>query len=238
MRRLLLILLSLIPLVAQAQDDYGLYMDEAGEASLIWRGRIDVGYDFLFNGTPYWESPDFRSGMIRYNGRDYFDVQINIDAYANQVLVRPQSRHQAMLLNRDEVEYFIIGDRKFVYPRRTYGQAIPEGFYEVLFDGRAKLLMQVTKTLREDPEGRRRSEAGYDGQYHYGIANIFIREVRYYYVSASGEVKQLRRRGDILKCYKDRKKEIRKYVSALEKGQYFNIEQYALRVLRYVEGAE
>lgn len=235
MRRLLLILMLFVPLVAQAQDDYGLYMKEAGEASLLWRGRIDAGYDFLYNGTPYWESPDFRSGVIRYNGRDYAGVNINIDAYANQVLVRPQSRHQAMLLNRDEVEYLLIGEHKFIYPRRTYGQAVPEGFCEVLFDGRAKLLMQVAKTLREDSEGRRRSEAGYDGQYHYGIANIFIREVRYYYVSASGEVKQLRRRGDILKFYKDRRKDIRRHVSALETGRYFNLGQYALCVLQYVE---
>lgn len=70
----------LFPGRACAQDDYTLFRDRAGESSILFRGHKSYDYYMLFNGTPFWTSPEYHPGTVIYSGKFYHDIELNIDA--------------------------------------------------------------------------------------------------------------------------------------------------------------
>ena len=46
----------------------------------IFRGKLPGTYPYKYNGTYYWDRPEFQQGDVFYNGRLYRDISINIDA--------------------------------------------------------------------------------------------------------------------------------------------------------------
>ena len=87
---LMLILLGAVAMSAVApawaQDDYTLFSREAGAASLLYRGQKAFAYNMLYNGTYYWNSPDFRKGRVLYDGKGYDDLLLNVDAARQDLL--------------------------------------------------------------------------------------------------------------------------------------------------------
>jgi hypothetical protein len=81
-RLFLLVSLLLSPLsgVMGQPTIYEEYAQEAGDALMIYRGRKAIHYAFQFNGTFYWESPQFLIGDVVYNHKKYEGLLLNIDA--------------------------------------------------------------------------------------------------------------------------------------------------------------
>lgn len=238
MRKLLtfLILVAALPrAAAQVRADHDVYMADAGMESLLYRGRSATQYNFLYNGTYFWHSPEFGSGDLRYNGKMYYDVMMNIDAATQNLIC---SAHESIIKSQPErscVEWFTLGGARFINPSAFGYSGAPDGFFEVLYDGRAKLLRQVTKLLVNDKDGTLRAETGYDGRYRTDVYRTFVQQVRYYYVDSSGNVSPLRGRGDMLRCYKKQKRDIRKYVNRVEGNNILPLDSYFKLVMQYAE---
>ena len=78
MKRTLVILALLLvafPASLRAQtSQYEEFAAAAGSNSVLYRGMRAFVYNFRYNGTPYWEGPEFRKGDVLYNGRWYSNV--------------------------------------------------------------------------------------------------------------------------------------------------------------------
>lgn len=229
-----LALLASVPLLAQ--DDASRYMEQAGGAALLYRGHKAFGYPMAFNGTCFWEGPAFTLGSVIYNGIAYDGVLLNVDAARQDLLVRTPSGNVEKVLQRESVERFQMAGKKFLNLRSCYSSEAPDGYWELVYDGKAKVVKQVIRTLQQDLNGTLRSEMGYhDPDYRSNVYHVFTYQARFCYIAEDGTITPIRRRGQLVNFYKDRKREINRHISSLESAGTLDMETYCRTVVQYAE---
>lgn len=222
--------------IAVAQDDYTLFRQGAGEASLLFRGHKSFDYNLLYNGTPYWNSPLFLPGTVIYNGKFYDGIDLNIDAVRQELIVRIGIGVSNKVLGGEFVQEFTIMGRRFLNLRYIYGDAAPAGYWEVLYDGRNKIVRRVTKTLEQDVDGSKRDETHFDGTYRYDVYQTFIYSENYCYLTEDGGIIPVRRRKDVLRLFdKSQRRDIRRHIRQLESTDMLSFDRYFVEVARYIE---
>ena len=210
-------------------------MEHASTASILYRGRMATDYSFGYNGTYYWENPRFEPGSVRYNGKDYDEVKLNIDAMAQDLLVAFPGTPYALVAVSDCVDSFVMGGRPFIHARRRYGESAPEGYMEVLHDGKAKLYRQVRKKLETDTEGRKASYTGYDGPYNPQISSVFVRYSQLYLDDGSGRLVPVRSRRSLLSRFPEWKRQMKRSVAQERKGESLSLDEYCRAALQALE---
>jgi hypothetical protein len=229
-----LALLAGVPLFAQ--DDATRYLEEAGGAALLYRGHKAFAYPMAFNGTYFWDSPSYVEGAVIYNGIPYEGLSLNIDAARQDLLVKTPSGNAEKVLTREYVERFRMGGRLFLNLRNCYGPAAPEGYWEVLHDGRAKVVKQVVRLYQQDLNGNLRAEMGYDDpNYRSNVYYVFTYQSRTCYIAEDGTITPIRRRSQLLNFYKDRKRDINRHISSLENAGTLDLEHFCKAVVQYAE---
>jgi len=218
-RRALIFSLLLIAtaLTLSAQDDALLFREAAGNESVLYRGRKVLEYKFPFNGTYYWSSPEFQRGEVCYNGKVYSCEAMNIDAAQQELIVRSPDGLFAVLLNRDHVKWFTLGGRKYINGQLVLDNPdFPEGFFEVLYEGRVLALKQVIKTLDKTntPE---MVDTGTPGvAILANVFEVFKQKVSCYYVDEDGSFERITRRKEIYKIYRQHRRELRAAIAREE----------------------
>lgn len=222
---------------AAAQDDEALYMEQAGGAAILFRGHCANIYPIAYNGTYFWDGPAFGAGTINYNGRSYRNIRLNVDAVRQDLLIKSVTGLDKVI-PREYVERFSFDGRPFLNLQRIYGPDAPDGYWEVLYDGRAKVIKQVSRALRKDVDGSLWAQTGYDEKVSTTgplALMTFVRTVRYCYISEDGTIVPVRKRGEILRYYKDRKREIKRHISNMETARRMNFERFAVESVQFAE---
>ena len=188
-RKVLLLLAALLAfaLRAAAQDPESTY-------SGIYRGKLPGVYPYKFNGTYYWHRKEFQKGDVLYNGRLYRDVPLNVNASSQELEVRPMDKASAMVVFREQVAWFTMGNDLFVNLRYLGYPEAMEGFFEVIRDGSVPLLRRVEKVLRFDGNGAGLLQLGYeDPDYDSGIPNYFQYKETFYALE-NGKLRKISKR--------------------------------------------
>ena len=147
----------------------------------IFRGKLPGTYPYKYNGTYYWDRPEFQQGDVFYNGRLYRDISLNIDACEGELQVRPMEKVSAVVVFTDQVAWFTMGGKRFVNLRYLGWKDAPEGFFEVVRDGETPLLLQVEKSMHFDAASGGYSQIGYvDPDFSPQIPNFFMRKETFY----------------------------------------------------------
>lgn len=173
---------------------YGEYAESAGSKAVLYRGKLPDKYLYAFNGTPFWESRTYLRGEVKYNGKLYRDVLLNIDACRMELLCRYSNDVSPVILNRQDVQYARLGGSLFINLNNLgYGSA-PEGYFELIKDGEAPVLKQVKKIYRSDSRIHNGEDIGYyDSNYRDNVTNYFRREEKFYTIK-DGEIKRISKR--------------------------------------------
>ena len=175
-------------------EAYGEYVKTAGSKAVLYRGRLPEKYLYTFNGTPFWESKTFQEGEVKYNGKLYRDVLLNIDACRMELLCRYSYDVSPIVLNRQDVQYARLGGRLFINLNNIGYKDAPEGYFEVIKDGEAPVLRQIKKVYRTDAHDHNGADIGYiDSNYKENIANYFRQEEKFYTLK-EGAVKRISKR--------------------------------------------
>ena len=119
--------------------------------SPLYRGREMVEYDFPFNGHYFWYDPEFRPGTVRYNGTTYESVSMNINAHTQDLLVRETRFSKIIVLDRDLLPWFQISGIRYVNLQYAGMDEAPEGFFQILTDGRRLYYFQRNKLFAREP---------------------------------------------------------------------------------------
>ena len=176
-RRILWLLLAfLIPAGnVSAQDG-----NDAQVYSGIYRGKLPNIFPYKYNGTYFWKQKEFTKGTVMYNGKLYEDVELNVDAFAGELQVRPVRTSSAVVAYRDQVAWFTMGETLFVNLRYLGWTDVPEGFYEVVRDGRVPLLRVVRKMIRYYASGFPPNLGTPDEEYDPEVPNYFHLDETFY----------------------------------------------------------
>ena len=190
-KRLILITLALLSLAgtAAAQNE-----DEAAVFAGIFRGKLPATYPFKFNGTYFWDRKAFQKGSVWYNGKQYDDIYMNVDAYMNELQVRPLENATPVVVYQDQVAWFTMGNKRFVNLRYLGWPEAPEGFFEVVRDGQAPILRRVKKSLRFDATTQGFRYLGEETEDFDSTINDFFALEETFYVLENGSLRKLRKR--------------------------------------------
>lgn len=196
-RLVLPVLLTFIPSVrvtAQDRSEYDRFAAVAGEQMMIFRGRQATSYSgVLYNGHYFWETPAFRTGDVSFNGRTYRDILLNIDACEGNLIARYTMEMPAVVVDRDFVPWFTIGDRRYVNLRIVGVDAAP-GFYQQLSSGRMPVYLKVHKTFVKSTGNANGALIGYEDPYYDNSIYAYFRIDARYYVLTDGTLKRISRR--------------------------------------------
>ena len=202
---------SILPARAQYPDELQAFQDAAGNRSILFRGQQAARYIFPANGNPYWSQPEFERGDITFEGNLYHDVLINIDAHAQKALVKFEGSPFAVALVPALTPSFTMGRRRFV--GMGPGQALPEGFYEILGEGPELVYKHVYKRLDSSVMNVNGSVIGYeDRNYRSEVTRHFAYIKAYYFRDADGQFSRFQSLGSLIRKFPNRRKEIRKAV--------------------------
>jgi len=178
---------------AQENTDYDVYMESSNKNAILFRGRRAFYYNIRYNGHCYWMTPEFQNGDIVYNGKHYYDVLLNFDAYRGEVLVKSSSAVMAIALSSDEVERFTIGVERFERPTATKKKSFyPDGFYQILYqDNTTTVYKKVIKTFTSNTNNNNGPAIGYDDpNYDPAVINFFQYNGKYF-LAKDGVLKKI-----------------------------------------------
>lgn len=246
MKNYILAIAAIVPLLfslpkemsAQEQADYLIYAQKAGMSSHIFRGRQAVKYPFVHNGTYYWTSPDYKIGSVKYNGKMYWDVLLNIDACQGDLLIKEESGLVEHILSREYVEYFTIGNENY-FNLSLCGYDAPQGYFQEIYTGDVKIFKRVEKIYSDKISNGELVGSSIPG-FKQGVFKLFSAVVTYYYMK-DGEISQIKSKRDLISRYKKDKvryKAIRRFYRQNEMGQERDFDKYCITMMNFIESGD
>jgi hypothetical protein len=173
-----------------------------GQESRLYNGFIYPGYPPYIQGNAYLDDIDgFRTGVVDYDGQHYDNVSLLYDIYADQLIVQLPGKTQPLRLVSDKIADFDLLNRHFVRVANS-GYGIKSGFYEQLYGGRSQVLNKLAKT--QESNSNKTS----------GVEHYFkpVQDFHDYYIRKGGRYYGVDGLNSVLDLFKDKKKEIRKYI--------------------------
>ena len=167
------------------------YREEAKELSTLYRGRIPSPNLYRFNGTYFAYKKAFSIGDIFYNGKEYHGVILNLDANNQELLVRPSQIAATCILSRDQVAWFTMDGSYYMNLQYLGINNAPEGYFELVKDGKTPLFRLRRKVFRTDTNPRNNPDM--DGNFDPSIVNSYEAKETYYLLE-NGNLKSLKPR--------------------------------------------
>ena len=166
---------------------FGMVSLQAQESSALFRGRFPVTYPFKYNGHVYWDSKSYLEGTIRYNGKTYDHIRLNIDAYRQEIQILSPGTDSPIVLYRGQVAWVRTGGDLYVNLRYLGIDGAPEGFFKVLRDGREPVLYQVQKQISTSTHKQNGLGIGYyDPDYDESAVHFWRKDESYYLLTSEG----------------------------------------------------
>lgn len=221
--------------LAQVPPEVRAFEEAAGGGSVLFRGKQAESYDRPANGNPYWTSSEFVPGTVVFEGNIYDGILVNIDAVDGRALVRKADNPIAVALLPASVGSIRTGDgRKF----EGFGPDadLPEGFYQVLGEGRERVYVHVAKRLQSSSGNVNGDQIGYyDPRYNPDLTLHYAISRTYYFRDGDGVFSRIKGRRALLRKFPEQRREIRSALAAAgldRPGTAF--EDYCLTVLNTV----
>jgi hypothetical protein len=141
---------------------------------------------------PYFQTSDWTTGTVHYDGDYYFNIPILYDLISDDVITElPKNESKIKLVNA-KITHFTMENRTFV---KLHDPNIKSGFYDMLYSGPSKVYARYEKNRQE--------------QVSQGVITIlFVMKMRYY-ILKNGNYLLVRSKGDVLKVFGDKKRELK-----------------------------
>jgi hypothetical protein len=134
-------------------------------------------------GRPYFQSNDPQPGTLDYDGQHFAGVQLLYEQVLDQVLLYGPAQAGPVQLIRQKVGSFELAGHHFVRLPADSAGVLAEGFYDLVIDGPAQLLVKRAKKLEATTGGY-----GLKGEYE-EVTRFFVRRhARFYEVTTLKQV--------------------------------------------------
>ncbi len=177
-----------------------LYFDQVGDQSRLFNGSLYPGFDLTFQtGSAYFLTDKATKGSVVYDNIPYPNLSIFYEDYRQYLVVMDQA-YQLKLVN-ERVSSFTLAGHHFIYMfLDSLDKGLPsEGFYELLYSGKSKLLKYTSKKVREIltvSEGLRR----------------YMDETNDYYMWRLNSYIPVNSKRELLNIMYDHKKDIQRFI--------------------------
>ncbi|HTJ12091.1 MAG TPA: hypothetical protein VL547_08700 [Dinghuibacter sp.] len=189
----------------------------------LYNGSEYVDYAAsLKNGHPYFGSAQPFPGRVTYDGMTYDNLTLWYDVVRDGLVTVPPNMGFKMVLNSPRVKSFYLDGRKFIRLVRDSTHDIRTGFYEVLYEGRVRLLRRTSKNIQESVTTT--------GVEHYIYADSS------YHLEKGGHYYSINKKKSVLEALSDKRKEVQAYIRrnklSLKRGKDESLTQ----IITYYDG--
>lgn len=148
-------------------------------------------------GRPFFQSSDPQPGTLDYEGQHYMGVPLLYEQVLDQVLLYGPAQAAPVQLVRQQVRSFELAGHRFVRLPANAASGLAEGFYDLVADGPAQLLVKRGKKLEAPTSGYQLK-----GEYE---------EVTRFFVARGGHFYETNSLKDALAALADKKSEMQAY---------------------------
>lgn len=174
------------------------YLKEAQEKAQIYYGKEPLPYSPHIKNHPYLMAGVFNGGLLSYDGIQYPNVNILLDLYRDQLLVLSPYNYSYIILQPGEVNFADMYGYRIIYFRPDGLKGCPpEGYYQLLYDGKYTVLEKQACSLFETRKGE-------------VTEGTFNRSTKYY-ILKDGVYHTVKSKGSVLNVFKSHKKELNQY---------------------------
>jgi hypothetical protein len=181
---------------------YNQRMDNSDE---MINGREYFPYYYKSEINPLLFSGKKRSGSLLMNGEKYDNLSLDYDTYLDEVIYSDNTKFfynksLVIAVNSEQVDGFNLyfGDDSLTFKNLRSGfdvnYNLPEGFYEVVYDGTSKYIIKHKSTISKEKS-----------------MNVYLYSPTAY-VMAGGDFSKLRSKRGFIKLFGIRSEEIRKFI--------------------------
>jgi hypothetical protein len=189
------------------------YLATAPESRLVNGVAYATNAPSYVTGRPFFQTSDPRPGTLDYDGQHFVGVPLLYEQVQDQVLLYGPSQATPLQLIRQKVRSFELAGHRFIRVSADSAGVLSEGFYDLVVDGPAQLLVKRGKKLEA-------ATGGYTlkGEYE---------EVTRYFVQRHAQFYEINSPKQAVSVLADKKAEMQAYV----RGNRFDSQEAALTAL-------
>ena len=177
-----------------------LYKSQVGPNSLLYYGAEykEFPLDGDDTGNPYFLLDDWGTGSINFNGHFFDDVSLKYDIVQDKALLENPYTGNTLEMMKARVSKFSLEGHYFVnlLSDSVTAFGMNSGFYEVLYDGKTKVLARHIKTIQTKIDQ--------------GVKRTFFEENNTYFVCKDNGCFQVKNKATVLAVFKDKKQMLAK----------------------------
>ncbi|HEY0651774.1 MAG TPA: hypothetical protein VGD65_01560 [Chryseosolibacter sp.] len=167
------------------------YYAERKSESLLYTGSDYAEYEAIANEHPFFLTDDWIYGEVRYSDNTYTNIPLQFDIYRQKLITEHPASGRKLELIPEHVSWFTIANHQFV---RLNESNVPQGYYELLADGKARLLAKHSKAFQESTVT--------------GKLEVRTEENTKYFIYSNAALLPVRSKATLLDALADRKTEL------------------------------
>jgi hypothetical protein len=191
------------------------YIESEGDQLGLYYGPYYPGYPYIFRKEkPYFNSDQFHTGSVFYDGILYTDVPLLYDQVKDAVII--QGSEYPIQLNNKKLSGFTLDDHLFIWRDQNDAREAKaeEGFYELLSNGRTGVLKKEIKKLAVD-------------LFASEVAERSVLVTDHYFIMINNRIYAINKTKDLIRSLMGKEKEIRLFL----KNNKLKFRQYPETVL-------
>lgn len=199
------------------------YQQQAGNHALLYNGEEELKYTRRYLNQPYYRQTDCAPGRLWRRGLLYKDVDMRLDLYKNQLIVRSPDQRFHLIIPSAEVDSVQLHGHTFVFNHPASGQSgLPAGYYMRLHQGRRCALWsrQWMEIIRQETNK---------------VIRIRFKTLERYYFFDGEKWKTIKSKSALLGLMPGRQKEMKAYIKRNRLNFQKNKEEAFTAVARYYE---
>ncbi|MEO6981459.1 MAG: hypothetical protein ABI113_23895 [Mucilaginibacter sp.] len=203
-----------------------LYNTSIGIQAPIYTGPEYYFYDPHIKGNAYYmDINGFTKGSVYYDGILYNNMSMLYDINTDQLVVLFPSRVSKFIAIKERVKSFDFLGGHFVNINADTLAAngdVKSGYYRQLYNGKSEVLGKYSKSMQTTTSNTN------------GVENYFSLS-RDFYIKRNNVYHSVGSKGSVLDLFKDKKKEVRKFISANDLDFRANAEESMVKVATYYD---
>jgi hypothetical protein len=175
-----------------------LYQSATRYSPHLYNGPRYHIYDSRSKEHQFFESEDWQTGSVFYDGQLYRNISLMYDIFKGYVVVRHPERSGLVQLQSERIREFTIANNRFIKIEKNEekGADIPTGFYQLLYDGKTQVLARRVKERQEQIENNK--------------ITVYFPPKNFFYIKKDGVYHIIRSKKAALALFNDQKSALRK----------------------------
>jgi hypothetical protein len=178
----------------------GFYNTARKEELSLFNGTLHYGYSPAIEGIAYYKYDTWQTGTVEYDGIVYSNVMMKYDLVTDKLIVQTATGNISIALFSPRVKGFSFSGHKFTWLQKKDKSSLPEGFYEIVAEGKATLYVRSAKIILEEIINNT-------------LQRKFEETTKYYILKEDGIYYQVSNKNSLLSILREKRREVQDFIS-------------------------